>query len=803
VRAVVRLAGHGLRARWRGWAVVSLLVALAGGTILTAVAGAWRTSSAYPRFLEASNASDVLVSPAESGLGGYYQALVRLPGVVAVGPGAVISTSAPVQVVAPIGRQLGPPVDLPKIVAGRLPAPDRPDEIAVDARGASRLHLRVGSMLPLVALRTDVPPKAAAGSSAAARKLRPRVVGIVVTRTTVKSVTELDKLPVILASAALARDLGPRYLVAEAAVVKLSPGTTVDSFRGRAEAVARRFPGTQVRGQLLVADEHAQAATVQRAIRPEAVALALFALVLAVIAALIVGQAATRLLAVSSADNPALSALGMTRAQLTCSLLIEVGVAAAAGAVMAAGVAVAASPLMPIGTARLAEPSPGISADITVLAVGAAGIVGLLVAGAARSAWRHVSPRGRQGPGAPAGSRRPPLPGWLAGAPVTVTTGARLALEPGPGRAALPVRSALAGTVLSVLAVTAALTFGANLLHLVSTPRHYGQNWDAAIDLQFGTITAEHTRHLLGQAPGISGWTLGDHGIISIGGLVVPAIGLAAGQGPLLSPTVLEGRPPRTDHEIVLGTSTLRQIGKHVGQTVTVTVNGNSLRERIVGRAVFPNFGQGSFTPTDLGQGALTSVRPLAASVGPGYEFVLVRFAPGRPREAAMASFQRSVAGYCRSIQPGPCLMSDPRPNGITSYAQIDRTPAALAALLAVIGAAVLGQFIVVSGRRRRRDIAILKVLGLLRRQVSLITAWQVTTLATLALLAGVPLGIAAGQWAWIRFADDLGIPALAITPLPLVLLIVPAVILIANAVAAWPGRAAARLKPAEILRAE
>ena len=121
----------------------------------------------------------------------------------------------------------------------------------------------------------------------------------------------------------------------------------------------------------------------------------------------------------------------------------------------------------------------------------------------------------------------------------------------------------------------------------------------------------------------------------------------------------------------------------------------------------------------------------------------------------------------------------------------------------AASAAGVLGQSIVVSGRRRRRHFAILKVLGLLRRQVSSITAWQVTTLATIALLAGVPLGIAAGHWAWIRFADDLGIPALAITPLPLVLLIVPAVILIANAVAAWPGRAAARLKPAEILRAE
>src|SRR5206468_11826922 len=110
---------------------------------------------------------------------------------------------------------------------------------------------------------------------------------------------------------------------------------------------------------------------------------------------------------------------------------------------------------------------------------------------------------------------------------------------------------------------------------------------------------------------------------------------------------------------------------------------------------------------------------------------------------AAMTGFQRSMASFCQSIG-GPCVVTDQRPNGITSYTNIDRTPGVLAALLAIIGAAVLGQFAVLSGRRRRRDFAILKALGLLRRQVSSITAWQVTILTGLALLAGLPLGVAA-----------------------------------------------------------
>ena len=112
---------------------------------------------------------------------------------------------------------------------------------------------------------------------------------------------------------------------------------------------------------------------------------------LAVTALLIVGQAATRLLATSSPDTPALAALGLTRWQLMAAGLIKVGVAAAIGAVVAAGVAVAASPLMPIGAARLAEPDPGVSADALVLAAGAAAIVVLLVAWAAWPAWRLTS----------------------------------------------------------------------------------------------------------------------------------------------------------------------------------------------------------------------------------------------------------------------------------------------------------------------------------------------------------------------------------------------------------------------------
>jgi hypothetical protein len=86
MRVVLRLAAHESRARWAGWAVLVLLIAVAGGAVLTAAAGARRTSTAYPRFLHASHASDLLVSPVGPGVGGYDFALARLPGVAQIAP---------------------------------------------------------------------------------------------------------------------------------------------------------------------------------------------------------------------------------------------------------------------------------------------------------------------------------------------------------------------------------------------------------------------------------------------------------------------------------------------------------------------------------------------------------------------------------------------------------------------------------------------------------------------------------------------------------------------------------------------
>src|SRR5215469_10992694 len=86
MQVIGAVAVQRLLARWRAWSALVLLVGLAGGAVLTAAAGARRTDSAFPRFLRATAAADVVVSPALDGVGGFDFAVAKLPGVDAIGP---------------------------------------------------------------------------------------------------------------------------------------------------------------------------------------------------------------------------------------------------------------------------------------------------------------------------------------------------------------------------------------------------------------------------------------------------------------------------------------------------------------------------------------------------------------------------------------------------------------------------------------------------------------------------------------------------------------------------------------------
>ena len=108
---------------------------------------------------------------------------------------------------------------------------------------------------------------------------------------------------------------------------------------------------------------------------------------------------------------------------------------------------------------------------------------------------------------------------------MTGGAGVAMAFEPGHGRTAGPVRSALAGSVIAVAALAAAAVFGASLVGLVSTPHDYGQNWVQEVDFNFGSATGAQAGQMAQAIPSISGYAGGDYGQLTIDGRSCPRSG--------------------------------------------------------------------------------------------------------------------------------------------------------------------------------------------------------------------------------------------------------------------------------------
>jgi hypothetical protein len=168
-----------------------------------------------------------------------------------------------------------------------------------------------------------------------------------------------------------------------------------------------------------------------------------------------------------------------------------------------------------------------------------------------------------------------------------------------------------------------------------------------------------------------------------------------------------------------------------------------------------------------------------------------LRFAAGVKRDVAVARAERQLGA--------PAGL----PRSIADFGGVTDMPLVVSALLVAIAAAALGHTLLIAARRRSRELAILKTLGFDRRQVIATVAWQATTYAAVGIVVGLPLGVAAGRWAWTIFARELGVVPDPITPVPLLVLVVPAAVALANLVAVIPARMAARTRPAAVLAAE
>ena len=788
-----------LRAGWRGWLGLAVLMGLAGAVVIGAAAGARRTDNAYSRFLTAYRASDVAFFDVTEGTphAPKRAQLERLPQVAEVVPVQFVTYGfGDNAIVAARDNRPGVEIDRFKVLSGRLADPRRADEVIVSFVLAEKRHLHVGSTFPLFTKR-DVVQAKELGVKLPSRNMTFRVVGIEA------SPGEFPPQPPGLWPLAhMTPAFYHRYEHSEllkpqwpSLLVRLKHGEQdVPAFVAEVERLSAGKP-------TLPQTQQDQSAPVRRSFHLQALALWILAALVGLTAALVFSQLIARQAFLDSAEAPTLRALGMTRGQL-----FGLGMARAAAVALPAGVVAVVvsfllSPLTPIGEARIAEPSPGFWLDSAALGAGGVATVLLVLALAAIPVWRAARLAGSPlGTSSPAGSARPSAIASAlsrAGLPPSAAAGVRMALEPGRGRTAVPVRTTLAGLALAITALTAAVVFGSSLDHLLGTPRLYGWNWDLQVTNYGVGPDLEKRAAALAKIPGITEFSTGGGAPLVIGR--AGQVGAVAVNGPVVPP-ILEGRRPLASNEIALGTKTMRRTGLRIGESVAVHVPGLKRRMRmtVVGRVVVP---PQALSP-QLGEGALITsaagrklVGKQLAAGGIGTD-IYVRLEPGADRRAVLAALRPKVG-------MGFSVVEATRPTDIVNFGRVQKLPVILAGILALLAAATLAHTLVSAARRRRRDLGVLKTVGFVPRQVFGVVLWQATTLAAIAVLVGVPLGVALGRWSWALFSDQAGVVREPVVPAWQIAVVVAGTLLFANLVAALPGRMAARTRPAEALRAE
>jgi hypothetical protein len=801
-----------LRRQWKSWLALAILVALVSSFVLAAATAGRRTTAAFPAFV-ARHGYDAVVYSAHP-----------LPGLREI-PQVASVTTAPAPFVAAlscvscgkinasgaVGMFEVPPGALSrmvKLVAGRMPDQSDPAEVLASYTIARDSGVRVGSVIqvltPTAAQLTQVQQGRA--SAAALLKEVPRhavrVVGLVVAE---------NEFPV---------GYGPRYDLfptkALAAAINrrtpVLPVYYVQLAHGAADLPAFDSQLRPLRS-LGADDLDLDAAAVQGAIKPQAVGWWVLAGLAGLAGLAVVGQAAARQFVTDQDDHRILSALGMQGQQFVVLGLARAAVIGTAGAIGAATLAALLSPLTPVGEARLATSSAGrVVIDPAGTAIGALVTVAVVVALSAWPAVRHARLQRRDPPrrGSPNAVVRAIV---RLGAPPSALMGVRYALDRGRGSQPTPVGTALLGMVLAVTALCATVVFGASLTRLVSSPELYGAPFQAEFTNQGTGSASVLTGSLLAglrQDPAIARVTLASVVEIEVNGRHVRSLAVTAIRGDALI-SVVDGRLPAGDHDIMLGAATLRAIGARPGGTIQVTVRDpvsggpHTVPFRVIGRASFlPSFGTGG-----LGSGAVMTVSAMAnaqcpsgtaqsacmQAAGQGLTYsVLARSVPGPAGAAALARYTGKYRPYVASIE---------QPIELVNFGESVNFPLLFGVALALFAAATMLHLLLVSVTRRRAETGLLKALGFVRYQVAAVVTWQATAVAVVGILGGVPLGIAAGRLLWQVFATNFGVVPLTVIQVLPVAVLGLGVLAAANVFAFVPAILAARSLPAQLLRAE
>jgi FtsX-like permease family len=802
------------RRRWRSLVVVALLVALTAGTVLAAVAGARRGQSAWDRLWARTLPATVTVLPNQPGFDwSKIEALpevsatalfIVLDGELLTGTGPAGSFSSTNTGMPPGDAGMLHTVELPVVLAGHNFDAGRADEVVASQEFMTEHHLQVGAPLTVhlpSAAQAEASFDPTSGQAPRGPLVQVRIVGVVRTPFWLDAP---DSGGGVLLNYAFTEKYRQYILGGDPAHSSVYVNALMRLKGGEAAIPAFKADLARVthRSDIDVWDNYGKfGGPVKKATNYEALVLLAFGVAALLAALFLIGQTVARYAAETAEDLRVLQAMGLTRRKAVACAGVVLGLAAVAGATVGVAAALIASRWMPIGIASYAEPRPGFDADWLVLIPGWAAVVLLVAGGTALLTWFALSTRRTRD--APRGSVLARAAS-AAGLPVAAVMGARFALEPGRGRAAVPVFPAVMGAVAGVLGVLAAFTFSAGVSDAVAHPERFGITWqlDSFYGLDGQDIgPSAQVSQAVAASPDVAGVLDSRIGGAQSSGVSVESFEYKSVGGKAVPVVLTAGTMPASEAGIAIAPTTAQQLHAAVGSVITLTGGPVPRTMTVTGIGFVPDGPHNSYD-----QGAwLTPAGFDWLFGGTHYKFkfhvAAVTLRPG----IGLAAGARAVNAAVATVKGGQNISFTPTQPDTTVVILQDLSvlPTALGGFLALLAFGAVGYALTTAVRRRGRELAVLRALGLTARQARLVIVTQATVLAVVGIAAGIPLGLVVSHAAWRAVTNFIPLayqPPLA--PWALIL-IAPATLLGANLLAVWPGWRAARLRAAQVLRTE
>ena len=204
-----------------------------------------------------------------------------------------------------------------------------------------------------------------------------------------------------------------------------------------------------------------------------------------------------------------------------------------------------------------------------------------------------------------------------------------------------------------------------------------------------------------------------------------------------------QGRTHAGPREVALSSQGMKALQAKIGDEISIDSPTGSHQFTLVGTAIYPQLHNADWG----GAGSVTRDAIQAMGLDTEASVLLVDVAPGHSLADVRAVFGPDIS--VRTPSPPPVI------DNLREAVPIIRV---LAIFLALLGAATLAHALVTGSHRRRRDHATARAIGLTGRQLTAAFGWHSATIALVAVVAGLPLGIVTGAIAWRLSTRNLGV---------------------------------------------